>query len=228
MSETTSEVKARLAKVLAEIAVACAKAGRAAGEVRLIAVSKKQPLERVQAVYEAGHRELGENYVQELERRGTELPADAVLHLIGHVQTNKAKKAAELASMIHTLDSERLAQALSRAVPSGRELEALIEVRLGGEATKAGLEPAAVEPLISAIRDLAGLRVRGLMCIPPSGAGRRHFAELRALAVGLRARTGLDLPHLSMGMSEDFAEAILEGATLVRVGTAIFGARSLG
>lgn len=220
-----SEVAARLEQVQAEVRGACLRAGRAPGSVRLIAVSKKQPLERVREAYDAGQRDFGENYVQELERRVTELPRDAIWHMIGHVQTNKAKRALA-ARVIHTVDSERLAAALSKGLAPGGTADVLIEVNTGGEGSKSGVAPAEVRALAERVVLEPGLRLLGLMCIPPPGDGRPHFARLFELREALQRELGMELPELSMGMSDDFAAAILEGSTMVRVGTAIFGPRT--
>ena len=208
----------RLRAIEARIDDACATAGRPRSEVRLVAVSKSQPDAQVIEAYQAGQRIFGENYVQELERHAALFPAGSVeWHVIGHLQTNKAKRAGELAQLIHSVDSAKLARALK-----GRAV--LIEVNIGGEEAKAGVAPDAVEALITAIR--SDTEVRGLMCIPPpDDEPRRWFAALRALRDRLRESTGLRLPDLSMGMSGDFEEAILEGATWVRVGTALLGER---
>lgn len=207
------------------MADACARAGRDLREVRLVAVSKKQPLDRVRAAYDEGQRDFGENYLQELEERMRVFP-DARWHMIGHVQTNKAKKAV-LASMVHGVDSEKLARALSKAaVELGREVEVLIEVNVGGEDSKSGVAPAGAEALVLALGSAPSLKLRGLMCIPPPESPRKYFAALRTLRDDLAKKTGQLLPELSMGMSGDYVEAILEGATIVRVGTAIFGERA--
>lgn len=219
------DVAGNLARVSERIREACERAGRAAGEVRLVAVSKKQPDERLLAAYQAGHRDFGENYVQELVRKKALLPDDARWHGIGHIQRNKAKGAAS-ADLIHTLDSERLARALDKVVVgAGTVLPVLIEVNTAEEGSKTGVPPDGVEPLLAAVASLEHLEVRGLMCIPPIGDGRRHFAALPSLRDRVAAAAGVSLPELSMGMSADFEEAIAEGATIVRVGTAIFGER---
>lgn len=204
---------------------ACATAGRKPQDVTLLAVSKKQPIEAVRAVYDAGHRNFGENYVQEMEARIAALPSDARLHMIGHLQTNKVKKALG-AAMIHGVDSEKLARAIDKAAgEAGRKIPVLLEVNVGGEDSKSGVAPADCEALVLACTALPALELRGLMCIPPEEESRRYFAQLRELRDDLAKRTGLSLPELSMGMSGDFEDAILEGSTIVRVGTAIFGAR---
>jgi pyridoxal phosphate enzyme (YggS family) len=220
-----SEVAENLAEVQAKIAAACRSAGRSPADVTLVAVSKKQPVERVRAVYDAGQRAFGENYVQELLRRIEELPADVVWHMIGHVQTNKAKGAAQ-AAVVHTVDSEKLARALAKSVAPGRITGVLIEVNTGGEETKSGIAEASVAALARAVSTVEGLSLRGLMCIPPAGEGRRFFAHLRELRDRVAGELGVALPDLSMGMSDDYEDAVREGSTIVRVGTAIFGART--
>jgi PLP dependent protein len=221
-----AQVRENLERVRSRIDAAARRAGRSPGDVTLVAVSKKQPKRRLEAAYSAGQRVFGENYVQELERRRGELPADARWHMIGHVQTNKARKLAGI-EMVESIDSERLARALAKAVEAQKGLLAvLIEVNIGEEPQKSGALPEEAERLVEEIRPLGvTLSLEGLMCIPPPGTGRGGFERLRQLAERLRAKTGLALPHLSMGMSDDYEDAILEGSTIVRVGTAIFGAR---
>lgn len=208
-------VAENVAGIVSRIRDAEARAGRAPGSVRLVAVSKKQPMERLHEAYDAGLRVFGENYVQELERKRPEMPDDVEWHLVGHLQSNKAKKAASMCKLVHSVGSEKLGRALG-------EVPFLLEVNLGGEESKSGVAREEVAPLA---RALAGPSLRGLMCIPPPGASRPYFAELRALRDRLEKDHGLSLPELSMGMSDDFEDAILEGATLVRVGTALFGTR---
>jgi PLP dependent protein len=214
-------VRDNLARVKQEVAAACRAAGRDPGEVLLIAVSKLQPNERLLEAAAAGQRDFGENYVQELVAKRALLPS-ARWHAIGHVQRNKAKGAAE-ADVIHTVDSIRLAAALDKAAT--KRIEVLIEIHLGGEETKSGTTEAELPALLESLRGSTHLTVVGLMCIPPPEDSRRWFADLRELRDRAAARSGLPLPHLSMGMSADYPEAILEGATMVRVGTAIFGQR---
>jgi len=221
-TKTVADVTASLAEVNQRIEAAARASGRSPEEVRLVAVSKKQPDVRVLAAYQAGQRRFGENYVQGLVARAALLPKDVELHLIGHLQTNKAKKAAEAASFIHTVDSLKVAEALGQtALPR----KILIEVNLGDESQKAGVATENVLPLLEACHRWQSLDPVGLMCIPPAEGSRAYFGALRALRDRLRAQSGWPLPELSMGMSADYEAAILEGATLVRVGTAIFGAR---
>jgi PLP dependent protein len=201
-----------------------AAAGRLPGSVTLIAVSKVQPPERVQAVLEAGQRVFGENRVQEAQGRWPDFQTrfDGIdLHLIGPLQTNKARAAVELFGTIHTVDRPRLAQTLARlADERGASPDLFIQVNTGAEPQKAGCLPAETDALIAEVRAL-GLPLQGLMCIPPEGVDPvPHFRDL----AGLAARNGL--PGLSMGMSGDFEAAVACGATHVRVGSAIFGARA--
>lgn len=213
-----------LANILGRIAGAERTAGRAAGSVRLIAVSKVQPLERVIAVLDEGHRVFGENYVQEAQGKWPDLRAryGAVeLHMIGPLQTNKAKVAVELFDAIHTLDRTSLAERLARlAQVRGACPQLFVQVNTGEEPQKAGILPGEADSFIAQCRAM-DLPLAGAMCIPPEGEDPvPHFRDLAAIA----RRNGL--AGLSMGMSSDFEAAIAEGATHVRVGSAIFGARS--
>ncbi len=218
-------VAENLRAIHARISEACERAGRSTDEVTLVAVSKRQPDEKLMAAYDAGHRDFGENYVQELVRKRDLLPADARWHLIGHLQTNKAKQAVG-AHLIHTVDSFRVAKALQKtAVTHGVEQRVLIEVNVAGEASKAGASPNDVPSLVAEVEQLSHLRVEGLMCIPPVAEGVRYFSELKSLQESVMTYATSKLSHLSMGMSADYAEAIEAGSTIVRVGTAIFGER---
>lgn len=219
----------RLRNVLARVAAASASAGRAAEEVRLVAVSKTKPAEQIREAYAAGQRDFGENYVQELETKAAQLlDLDGIRwHFIGHLQTNKAKHVVELAHLVQTVDSVRIAQELGRrAATAQRALAVLIEVNVGEEASKTGASAGEARAIVQAAVDV-GLIVRGLMTVPPfeleAEQTARYFERLWALReeLGGAAR----LPELSMGMSHDFEVAIARGATMVRVGTAIFGGR---
>ncbi|MDI3338653.1 YggS family pyridoxal phosphate-dependent enzyme [Defluviimonas aestuarii] len=212
-----------LADIVGRLNAAERAAGRAEGSVTLIAVSKVQPLERVEAVLEAGHRVFGENYVQEAAGKWPTLKerfAGVSVHMIGPLQTNKAKAAVELFDAIHTLDRPSLAQKLARLADArGTCPELFIQVNTGSEPQKAGVLPGDVDGFIVDCRGL-GLPLSGLMCIPPEDADSTpHFAMLADMA----ERNGL--AGLSMGMSADFEAAVAAGATHVRVGSAIFGAR---
>lgn len=215
----------RLAKVRAEIAAAARQAGRSEDAVTLVAISKTHPASAVEAALAAGQRDFGENRVQEAQAKFPALKArfpDLRLHLVGPLQTNKARDAVRLFDVIHTLDRPRLAEALARAMEQeGRRPALLIEVNVGGELQKAGIAPTAADAFIAECRERWHLAPIGLMCIPPASADpTSYFADLAAMTRRNR------LAELSMGMSADFAIAVAQGATLVRIGTAIFGARS--
>jgi PLP dependent protein len=219
-------IAANLAAVTGRIETAARAAGRPGDSVALVAVSKTHPASAVRAALQAGHRVFGENRVQEAEAKYPALREafpDLALHLIGPLQTNKVKDAVALFDMIESVDRPRLAEALSREMDrTGRRLPCLIEVNTGEEAQKSGVMPEAADDFVSECRERFGLPVVGLMCVPPlDEEPSPHFALLREIA----RRTGLDL--LSMGMSADFETAIRFGATHVRVGTAIFGARGV-
>lgn len=212
--------------ILARIAAAEIAAGRAAGSVQLIAVSKVQPDARVRDVLAAGHRVFGENYVQEAAGKWPGFRAEfgaVAVHMIGPLQTNKAKVAVELFDAIHTVDRPSLAEKLAKlAQTRGACPQLFVQVNTGAEPQKAGVLPEAVDGFIASCRAM-DLVVAGLMCIPPDGAeSSPHFTQLAQMA----ARNGLS--GLSMGMSGDFEAAIAAGATHVRVGSAIFGARNYG
>jgi pyridoxal phosphate enzyme (YggS family) len=222
-----------IAKVQERIAAACARAGRKPQEVRLIAISKTFPAELIRRAHEAGLREFGENRVQEAEAKRPALSdLNITWHLVGHLQTNKAKPARELFQWIHSVDSLRLAEKLDKVAASrGAKLPVLIEVNLGGEAAKAGAESSAVAGLADELSRLETLELCGLMVIPPfleeAEMVRPYFRRLRELAKDIAARDvpNVSMQELSMGMSHDFEVAIEEGATMVRIGTAIFGPR---
>lgn len=222
-------IRDRVAWVLGRIAEAERRSGRPPGAVRLVAVSKNQPLSRIREAHAAGLSVFGENYVQEAAEKVPALPG-AEWHLIGKLQGNKVRKAVSLFAWIQTADSARRLSEISRcAVEAGRVVPALIEVNLGGEESKAGVSPEDLGQVVAASGPLPGVRVEGLMAIPPySGdpeATRPYFGRLRELRDRLARETGAALRELSMGMSNDFEAAIGEGATMVRVGTAIFGSR---
>jgi PLP dependent protein len=206
-----------LDRVRERIAAAAARAGRDVRQIRLIAVSKTQPIEKLQEALAAGQRVFGENYAQELTAKSAQLPG-VEWHFIGALQSNKAKLVVGRAAFIHTCDRLSLAREISKRADAPQRV--LLEVNAGREPQKAGALPEETEALLEQIRALPNLRCEGLRCIPPAaGDPRPHFRALRELAETLK------LPELSMGMSADFEAAIEEGATMVRVGTAIFGAR---
>jgi pyridoxal phosphate enzyme (YggS family) len=223
------DIARRLREVRERIVQACQRSARSPDAIRLVLASKTQPPDALRAAYEAGARDFGENYVQEAVSKRAELTdlRDATWHLIGHLQSNKTNLAMRTFDIIQTLDSARLADAIARARPSP-PMRVLIEVNLGGEESKSGVVPTGMESLIAAARDK--IEIAGLMMIPPpaetSESARGYFAELRMLRDRLAATTGLALSELSMGMTEDFEVAIEEGATMARIGRAVFGERS--
>jgi PLP dependent protein len=224
MDESTVTAHEQLAQVQAEIAAACRAAGRAPGDVTLVAVSKTFGAEAIAPVIAAGQRVFGENRVQEAKAKWPALRdahADIALHLIGPLQSNKAKEAVALFDAIHAVDRPSIAEALAKEIArQGRRPQLFVEINTGAEPQKAGVLPQDADAFIRACRETHGLEIAGLMCIPPfEEAPAPHFA----LTAKIAARNGLS--QLSMGMSADFASAIAFGATHVRVGTAIFGGR---
>jgi pyridoxal phosphate enzyme (YggS family) len=218
------EIRANVERVRERVARAAERAGRRAEDVLLIGVSKTVDVDRIRQAVAAGIRALGENRVQEAKEKVAILGRLAPWHLIGHLQTNKVKDALALFDVIHSIDRLDLAQECDRrARASGRVVDGLLEVNVAGEASKGGFAPGEVAAALDAVARLDHVRIHGLMAIPPVGEkaedARRWFRDLRALA----ERCGLK--QLSMGMSADFEVAIEEGATMVRVGTAIFGVR---
>ncbi len=224
-------IEQNLNQIICRIRAAEERAGRAAGSVRLVAVSKTFPAADVRTAYDAGHRLFGENKVQEGIDKIRCLPPDTEWHLIGPLQRNKARKAIERFHMIHAVDSLRLAQFMDTVA---RELNKrpriLLEVNVGAEESKFGFSVEQLEADLPKLSTLQNLEIAGLMCIPPpveqAEDARPYFRRMRELRDALAARCGLPLPELSMGMSHDFEIAVEEGATLVRVGTAIFGGRT--
>ncbi len=224
-------VAERLREVHARIASAAAAAGRDPRDVKLVAVSKTKPATAIREAFAAGQRSFGENYAQELAAKREEL-ADLEgieWHFIGHLQTNKAKVIARVADVVHAVDSAVLARELGKRVAAAarpRPLPVLIEVNVTGELQKHGAAPSEVAEVVAAVQAEASLALRGLMTMPPLGdpeAARRAFGTLRSLR-SLHGG-GAVLPELSMGMSGDLEIAIAQGATMVRIGTAIFGER---
>ncbi len=241
--EASAALRDRYAAVCGRLQKAAAASGRGMDAVRLIAVSKTHPAENVAELarlWGQGTPSFGENYVQEalakqdavsgLLSRDADPAPTLEWHCIGHVQSRKAADIAGRFALIHTLDSEKLARNLQKTILAKKlpVQPVLIQVNIGREAQKSGVAPEEAERLVTALRSIAELSIEGLMCIPPLDGdedSRPYFAALRALRDTLRASCGLSLPHLSMGMSHDFEAAVREGATLVRVGTDIFGAR---
>jgi pyridoxal phosphate enzyme (YggS family) len=219
-----------LAAVRERIAAACALAGRAPETVRLLAVSKTHGPEAVRAAAACGQRLFAENRVQEAAAKIPECPGRLEWHLIGHLQGNKAAAAARLFDWVHSVDSAKLLEALDRqAGDAGRTLQALVQVNVSGERSKSGLAPEAAPAVLASGNRLRNVQIRGLMTIPPltedPEKARPFFRRLRELRDQWAAETEMDLTELSMGMTHDLEVAIEEGATFVRVGTGIFGAR---
>lgn len=226
-------IEGNLAKVRERIAMAALRAGRNAEEIRLVAVSKTVDPAAIERAIKAGVKILGENYVQEAREKIEALGKDVSWHFIGHLQSNKAKAAVRLFDWIHTVDRLSLARELDRAArQEGKQLPILLQIRLGEEATKSGMIADEIFPLVDELSRLKGLTVRGLMSLPPffddPERSRPFFRELKKWSERIADQhiPGVSMGELSMGMSNDFEVAIEEGATLVRVGTAIFGPRA--
>lgn len=224
------DIAANVARVRERIALAAERAGRRPEEVRLVAVSKVVGAERVREAVVAGVTDLGENYVQEAAAKREEVGEGATWHLIGHLQRNKASRAAAIFDMIQTVDSLRIAEAIGKhAEAAEKTMRVLLQVNTSGEESKYGVEPEQVGSVLEAVAAVPGLRVEGLMTIgrwdPDPERARPEFRQLATLAGSLEGRTGAEMKWLSMGMSHDFEVAIEEGANLVRIGTGIFGPR---
>lgn len=226
-------LKENLKSVQERIRVAALKAGRNPDEITLIAVSKTKPVDMIQEIYDAGIREFGENKVQEITSKKPQLPDDINWHMIGHLQRNKVRAVIDKACLIHSVDSLRLAQAIStEAVKSNMTVSILLEVNMAGEETKFGFKPDEVHDALQSIAGLPGIYVRGLMTSAPYVSNpeenRQYFRDMRQLCVDLKAKNidNTSMDYLSMGMTNDFEVAVEEGATHVRVGTAIFGERN--
>ena len=226
-------VRENLETVEANIRKACANAGRSRDEVTLIAVSKTKPVSMLEEIYAEGIRTFGENKVQELTEKYDQLPADIKWHMIGHLQRNKVKYIVDKVSLIHSVDSYRLAEEINiQAKKHQVTVPILIEVNVAGEDTKFGVRPEETLRLVEEIASLENVRIQGLMTIAPfvedPEENRVHFRRLKQLSVDIDSKN-IDNVHmeiLSMGMTNDYMVAIEEGATMVRVGTGIFGARN--
>lgn len=233
-AQSIEQLRQNIATIQARIDQACADAGRDPQEVRLLPVSKTHPADYLRLAYAAGCRMLGENKVQEAHQKWQELEdlTDLKWSVIGHLQTNKAKYVARFASEFHALDSLRLAQALDqRLTIEDRYLDVLVQINTSGEESKYGINPEQAPELIAQLSQFSRLRVRGLMTLAMNSTDREAvrgcFVQLRELRdeLQVQAPEGMQLTELSMGMSGDFELAIAEGATIVRIGQAIFGAR---
>ena len=228
------DITDNIARVQERIAGACRVSGRRPEDVRLVAITKTVSAERIRAAYEAGLRDFGENRVQEAQAKRPALSQlKATWHMVGHLQTNKARTARELFHWVHSVDSLRLAQKIDQAAVGNEDrLRVLLEVNLGEETTKSGARETEVFQLSEEVSKLGTIELRGLMVIPPLSENpeeaRPYFRRLRELARQIAARNlpNVSMQELSMGMSQDFEVAIEEGATMVRIGTAIFGHRT--
>jgi pyridoxal phosphate enzyme (YggS family) len=226
-----SSVAENLERVREQVAEAAAKVGRAVDEIQLIAISKTHDAEKVRAAYEAGQTLFGESRVQEARAKIPLLPSSLRWHFVGHLQKNKIRHALPLFELFHSVDSLALAQEMNRiANEDGMHPRVLLEVNVAGEGSKFGFKPETVRAEMELLLALPRLSIEGLMIIPPvaeeAEASRKYFVRLRELRAVLEKEFDVKLPHLSMGMTNDFPIAVEEGATLVRVGTAIFGERS--
>ena len=226
-------VAEQLQNVRAEIRKACEKSGRNPEEVTLIAVSKTKPVEMLREVYDAGARDFGENKVQEICEKYDQLPSDIKWHMIGHLQRNKVKQVIDKAALIHSVDSYRLAQEISvQAQKKGLTIPILVEVNIAGEESQFGISAEDTIQLVEEISVLPNLKIQGLMTIAPyvvdAEENRLYFRQIKQLSVDIKNKNidNVSMDILSMGMTGDYEVAIEEGATMVRVGTGIFGARN--
>jgi pyridoxal phosphate enzyme (YggS family) len=225
------EIAENVNRVREQIAQSAAKAGRADDDIELVAITKTHPAERVHEAFEAGQQLFGESRVQEARAKIPELPSALRWHFVGHLQKNKIRHALPLFELFHSVDSLALAQEMNRiANEQGMHPRVLLEVNVAGEGSKFGFKPETVRAEIESLLALPRLSIEGLMCVPPlaeeAEGSRKYFVQLRELRDALEKEFNLKLPQLSMGMTSDFPVAVEEGATLVRVGTAIFGERS--
>lgn len=229
MEHSEEHIARNVAIVRQRVVEACARVGRDPAHVRLVAVTKQRPAAEVAALIAMGEQDLGENRVQEVRERVPTFPAGLDWHFIGHLQSNKAKYLPGLISWVHSVDSAPLAVALNKAWerhPELPRLNVLLQLNIAGEEQKYGTDPVAARALLDAAAALPRLHVRGLMCMAPYSENpedaRPVFRALNHARAELQAETGIALPHLSMGMTGDFEVAVEEGATLIRVGSALF------
>ncbi len=225
------DLAANLERVLAQISDATRKVGRSPNDVQLVAISKTHDADKVRMVHDAGQQIFGESRVQEARAKIPELPSNLRWHFVGHLQKNKIRHALPLFELFHSVDQLDLAKDMNRiAEEEGIHPRVLLEVNIAGEGSKFGFEPDRLRAEMEVLLALPRLSVEGLMTIPPlaeeAEASRKYFVDLRQLRDALEKESAMKLTHLSMGMTNDFAIAVEEGATLVRVGTAIFGERS--
>jgi pyridoxal phosphate enzyme (YggS family) len=227
------DIAANYSRICTQVAIVAQRCSRRAEDITIVCAAKTKGPEAVRAAIVAGATDIGENYVQEAREKILQVPEHVYWHLIGHLQRNKAKEAVRLCTLIHSLDTVALAQELHRQGENqGKIVRALIEVNLGGETTKSGIAPEQIEDLLTAVSILPTVRVEGFMTIPPPGpnaeASRPYFQALARLREQYsRFQTAnINLRELSMGMTDDYPVAIEEGATIVRIGRAIFGERN--
>jgi pyridoxal phosphate enzyme (YggS family) len=225
-----ASIAENLERVRGQITQAAAKAGRSANDVELVAITKTHPAEKVREAVDAGHTLFGESRVQEARAKIPELPSNLRWHFVGHLQKNKIRHALPLFELFHGVDSLALAQEMNRiAAEEGGHRSVLLELNVAEEGSKFGFKAETLRAEMESLLALPRLSIEGLMCIPPladdADASRKFFVQLRELRDSLEKEFDLRLPHLSMGMTQDFWIAVEEGATLVRVGTAIFGER---
>ena len=226
-----NSIAENLERVRKQMAHAAANAGRAVDEIELVAITKMHPAGKVREAIEAGQTLFGESRVQEARAKIPELPSNARWHFVGHLQKNKIRHALPLFELFHSIDSLALAQEMNRiAADEGMHPRVLLEVNVSGEGSKFGFSPDKLRKQMEELLALQRLSILGLMTIPPladeAEASRKYFVQLRELRERLQTEFHVDLPQLSMGMTQDFPIAVEEGATLVRVGTAIFGERT--
>ena len=226
-----SSIAENLERVREQIAQAAAQSGRSVGDVELVAISKTHEATKVREAIQAGQRLFGESKVQEARVKIPELPSNTRWHFVGHLQKNKIRHALPLFELIHSVDSVALAQDMNRiAEEDGLRPRVLLEVNVAGEGSKFGFQPDKLQTELESLLALPRLSILGLMCIPPiaeeAESSRKYFASLRELRDRLQREFHVDLAQLSMGMTQDYTVAVEEGATLVRVGTAIFGERT--
>ena len=224
------DIVENLQRVCEQITQAATKAARAVGDIELVAITKTHPAEKVREAIEAGHTLFGESRVQEARAKIPELPSNLRWHFVGHLQKNKIRHALPLFELFHSVDSLALAREISRiAAEEGMHPRALLEINVAGEGSKFGFKAETLRAEMESLLALPRLAIEGLMCIPPlaeeAEASRKFFVQLRELRDSLEQEFDVKFPHLSMGMTNDFPIAVQEGATLVRVGTAIFGER---
>ncbi len=225
------DIAENLSQIQERIKQACARSGRSPRDVTLVGVAKNQPPEKIRAAADLGVRHFGENRVQEAKIKSQECPAGLDWHMIGHLQSNKCRDAVHLFEMIESIDSRHLAENVNRAAErEGKTMPILLQVNVAGEASKFGYTPEQIREDLLIINQLPAIEIHGLMTIAPYTTTpervRPCFKRLRELKTDLEQQLGAPLPHLSMGMSGDFETAIEEGATLVRIGTLLFGSRS--